>query len=191
MLGSLIWLSSCFPHSVCILTIHDTLITIYSQLLLTYEISQIFFLSLKFITNLLFLLSSNGMCFLLSIVSFTALFPMKKVGATDCSGICSPFEMPPCRSSDCRCIPIVLVGGYCINPISPAATKMVEEHPNLCHSHTDCTKKGSGSFCARYPNPDIEYGWCFDSNSEAQDVFFKIYSNFEFIKDFVKMSAIA
>ncbi|GAU30826.1 hypothetical protein TSUD_267460 [Trifolium subterraneum] len=48
---------------------------------------------------------------------------------------------------------------------------MVEQHPNLCQSHDDCTQKRSGSFCARYPNPDIEYGWCFDSDSHAQASF--------------------
>ena len=101
----------------------------------------------------------------------------------DCSGICSPFEMPPCPSSSCRCIPVVLVGGNCVDPSSPTITKMVEENSNLCQSHSDCTRKGSGSFCARYPNPDIEYGWCFSSSSRAQEVFFKISSNTQFIKD--------
>ncbi|KEH25315.1 putative albumin I [Medicago truncatula] len=122
--------------------------------------------------------------FLLAIFS---TFSMKKlVIAADCSGICSPFEMPPCRSSDCRCIPIALIGGFCINPIS-SIMKMVEEHPNLCQSHVDCTKKKSGSFCARYPNPNIEYGWYFASNSEARDVFFNISSNSELTKDLLKM----
>jgi len=82
---------------------------------------------------------------------FTATFSMKKpIEAADCSGICSPFEMPPCRSSDCRCIPIALIGGFCIYPIS-SIMKMVEQHPNLCQSHVDCTKKGSGRFCALSP----------------------------------------
>jgi hypothetical protein len=109
------------------------------------------------------------------------MFPVMK-GAEDCSGICSPFQMPPCPSSNCRCIPVVLVGGNCVDPSSPTITKMVEEHANLCQSHADCTKKGSGSFCARYPNPDIEYGWCFSSSSRAQEVFFKISSNPRFVK---------
>ncbi|AET01862.2 albumin-1 [Medicago truncatula] len=116
-----------------------------------------------------------------------SLVPTKKVGATDCSGACSPFEMPPCRSSDCRCIPIGLVAGYCTYPSSPTVMKMVEEHPNLCQSHADCTKKESGSFCARYPNPDIEHGWCFSSNFEAYDVFFNVSSNRGLIKDFLPM----
>jgi hypothetical protein len=43
---------------------------------------------------------------------------------------------------------------------------MVEEHPNLCESHDDCMKKGSGSFCACFPNLDIQYGWCLASISK-------------------------
>ncbi|KAL8494541.1 hypothetical protein ACS0TY_025380 [Phlomoides rotata] len=117
------------------------------------------------------------------------MFPMKKVEAVVCSGACSPFEMPPCGSTSCRCIPVGLVVGYCRHPSS--IMKMVEEHPNLCQSHDDCMTKGSGSFCARYPNPDIEYGWCFVSNSEAQG-FFKINgSNSELAKGFFKMPAAA
>lgn len=50
-------------------------------------------------------------------------------------------------------------------------TKMVEEHPNLCKSHADCTRKGSGSFCALYQNSDPIYGACFDSISDAQTSF--------------------
>jgi hypothetical protein len=50
-------------------------------------------------------------------------------------------------------------------------TKMVEEHPNLCQSHVECLEKKSGSFCARYPNTNIPYGWCFDTNTEAEHIF--------------------
>ncbi|GAU25860.1 hypothetical protein TSUD_164010 [Trifolium subterraneum] len=77
-------------------------------------------------------------------------FPMKKIEA-DCSGICSPFELPhPCGSPDCRCIP---------------------------------WRKKVGA-CAHYPNPDIPYGWCFDSETEAERTF-EIASN-SAIKDFFK-----
>ncbi|KAL8504246.1 hypothetical protein ACS0TY_022829 [Phlomoides rotata] len=124
------------------------------------------------------------------LLATSLMFPMKKVEAVDCSGACSPFEMPPCRSTSCRCIPIFLVGGFCRYPPSGPTMKMVEEHPNLCQSHDDCMKKGSGSFCARYPNPDIEYGWCFVSNSEAEG-FFKIASNYSEAKGFLKMPAAA
>jgi hypothetical protein len=95
---------------------------------------------------------------------------MKKIEA--CSGICSPFELPhPCGSPDCRCIPWV-IGGQCIGPIgSKHVTKIIEEHPNLCQTHVECLEKKSGSFCALYPNPDIPFGWCFDSKTEAEQIF--------------------
>jgi len=96
------------------------------------------------------------------------MFPMKKIEAVDCSGACSPFEVPPCGSRDCRCIPVGLVVGFCIYPTGlSSVAKMIEEHPNLCESDDECMKKGSGNFCARYPNNYIDYGWCFDSDSQA------------------------
>ncbi|CAK8562617.1 unnamed protein product [Lathyrus sativus] len=118
-----------------------------------------------------------------------SMFSMKNVGATGCLGACSPFEVLPCRSTDCRCIPVSLFLGYCA-PTSPSVMKMIEEHPNLCQSHADCIKKKSGSFCARYPNPDIEHGWCFASNIEAQDIFFNVSSNSEISKTYLKIHPI-
>ncbi|RDY06445.1 hypothetical protein CR513_09573, partial [Mucuna pruriens] len=50
--------------------------------------------------------------------------------------------------------------------------KMVNKHPSLCQSHDECMKKGSGNFCARYPNSRMEYGWCV--NSEALKGFLKM-----------------
>ncbi|KAL5080260.1 hypothetical protein RYX36_008681, partial [Vicia faba] len=50
----------------------------------------------------------------------------------------------------------------------------IDEHPNLCESDADCKKNGSGKYCGHYPNSEIEYGWCFASKSEAEDVFSKI-----------------
>jgi hypothetical protein len=112
---------------------------------------------------------------------------MKNVDA--CSGWCSPFEMPyPCGSQSCFCFPWVLFGGTCRYRELESDTKMVEKHPNLCQSHDECSEKKSGSFCARYPNPDIPYGWCFDSKTEADRTFeigSKISSN-SAIKDFFK-----
>ncbi|TKY68513.1 Albumin-1 protein [Spatholobus suberectus] len=102
------------------------------------------------------------------------MFPMKQTAA-DCSGACSPFEMPPCGSADCRCIPWGLFVGQCINPTGlVSVAKMIDEHANLCQSHDECMKKGSGNFCARYPNPHIEYGWCINSGSEALQGFLKM-----------------
>ncbi|KAL5082625.1 hypothetical protein RYX36_011046 [Vicia faba] len=101
------------------------------------------------------------------------IFVTKNVRAANCNGVCSPFEMPPCGSSDCRCIPIGFVIGYCRYP-SGLLLRTNDEHPNLCESDADCEKKGSGKYCGHYPNPDIEYGWCFASKSEAEEIFSKI-----------------
>ncbi|KAL9298324.1 hypothetical protein ACSQ67_024220 [Phaseolus vulgaris] len=54
--------------------------------------------------------------------------------------------------------------GFCAGLSSVA--KMIDEHPNLCQSDEECMKKGSGNFCARYPNHYMDYGWCFNSGSE-------------------------
>ncbi|KAK2360592.1 albumin-1 [Trifolium repens] len=119
------------------------------------------------------------------------MFATKNVAAVTCSGACSPFETNPCGSTrDCRCIPVGIFVGFCTYP-SGVVMKTIEEHPNLCQSHDDCTKKGTGSFCARYMNPDIEYGWCFASNAEAEDIFFKMSSNYKFTKNFSRNTAIA
>ncbi|GAU21093.1 hypothetical protein TSUD_10100 [Trifolium subterraneum] len=124
------------------------------------------------------------------LVIFAGIFATENVGAVTCEGACSPFQMPPCGSTDCRCIPWGLFAGACTYP-SGAVLKTIEAHPNLCQSHADCMKKGTGSFCARYQNPDIEYGWCFASISEAQDIFFNISSNYKFTKNFLKSTATA
>ncbi|RDX95698.1 hypothetical protein CR513_21739, partial [Mucuna pruriens] len=106
---------------------------------------------------------------------FLVMFPTKKIEAVTCNGSCSPFEMPPCHSTDCRCVPWGLFIGQCIHPTGHASVaKMIEEHPNLCQSNDECMKKGSGNFCARYPNPHIEYGWCIAANSEALKGFLKM-----------------
>ncbi|KAK7343099.1 hypothetical protein VNO80_26062 [Phaseolus coccineus] len=103
----------------------------------------------------------------LFLLATSTMFSMKKIEAVDCSGVCSPFEMAPCGSSDCRCVPVGLVVGYCIDPNGlSSAAKMIDEHPNLCQSDEECRKKGSGNFCARYPNHYVDYGWCFNSDSE-------------------------
>ena len=96
------------------------------------------------------------------------MFPMEKIEAVDCSGACSPFEVPPCGSRDCRCIPVALFVGFCTYPSGLSSlAKTIDEHPNLCQSHDECMKKGSGNFCARYPSDYMDYGWCFNSDSEA------------------------
>ncbi|BAT89289.1 hypothetical protein LR48_Vigan08g002800 [Vigna angularis] len=113
----------------------------------------------------------------LFLLATSTMFPMKKIEAVECSGACSPFEMPPCRSTDCRCVPVALVGGFCIYPTGlSSVAKMIDEHPNLCQSDDECMKKGSGNFCARYPNHYVDYGWCFDSDSEALKGFLAMHS---------------
>ncbi|CAI8614853.1 unnamed protein product [Vicia faba] len=128
------------------------------------------------------------------------IFSMKNVEA-DCSGVCSPFQFNTCGhvKEDCRCIPWLLAVGQCIIPIhSKETVKKVEEHPYLCKSHGDCVKKGNGNFCGSYPNPKIQYGWCFSSKTKAQHFFtigyklavnelFNISSN-SIAKDFLKMA---
>ncbi|KEH34643.1 Leginsulin/Albumin-1 [Medicago truncatula] len=88
------------------------------------------------------------------------MFPMKKVEGVDCNkGICNPYN---------------------------TMKKKVEENPNLCQTHTECKKKGSGNFCARHINSDVKYGFCFASFSEAQDAYkMAITSNIK--KDFLKI----
>lgn len=114
---------------------------------------------------------------------------MKKVEAQSCIGFCSVFDSKPlCGSSRCRCNkplnnPFV---GICERRPSTDAIEMEEEHQKFCQSHTDCTERGIGTFCARYPNSDNEYGWCFASSSEAEE-YFKIASKYKFTKEFLKM----
>ncbi|KAK7405737.1 hypothetical protein VNO78_07346 [Psophocarpus tetragonolobus] len=112
----------------------------------------------------------------LFLLATSLMFSMKKIEANECNGVCSPFEMPPCGSTDCRCIPWGLFIGQCIYPTGGVASvaKMIDEHPNLCQSHDECMKKGSGNFCARYPNHYMDYGWCFNSHSEELKNFLKM-----------------
>ncbi|KAK7405732.1 hypothetical protein VNO78_07341 [Psophocarpus tetragonolobus] len=112
----------------------------------------------------------------LVLLATSLMFAMKKIEAVDCSGVCSPFEMPPCGSTDCRCIPWGLFIGQCIYPTGGVSSvaKMTDEHPNLCQSNDECIKKGSGNFCARYPNHYMDYGWCFNSHSEELKNFLKM-----------------
>ncbi|CAK8575132.1 unnamed protein product [Lathyrus sativus] len=110
------------------------------------------------------------------------MFPMKKVEATRCQEGCSLSKLD--CGDGCQCIMDDFVTGIC--ETIEYVTKMVEQHPSLCESHGDCTRKGSGSFCALYPNSDIKYGWCFESNSHAE-ASFKNALNSEF-SNLLKMS---
>ncbi|ESW05720.1 hypothetical protein PHAVU_011G203900 [Phaseolus vulgaris] len=103
----------------------------------------------------------------LFVLATSIMFSVKNIEAADCSGACSVFEKPPCRSRDCFCIPMGIFVGVCISPFGlSAAAKMIDEHPNLCKSDEECMKKGSGNFCAPYPNHYMNYGWCFNFGSD-------------------------
>ncbi|AES70993.1 putative albumin I chain a [Medicago truncatula] len=112
------------------------------------------------------------------------MFPMKKVEGVDCTGAYCD-DLTGCGDY-CFCDVIYFLGnqGVCV-PYS-AMKKKVEENPNLCQTHTECKKKGSGNFCARHINSDVKYGFCFASFSEAQDAYkMAITSNIK--KDFLKI----
>ncbi|XP_014522817.1 albumin-1-like [Vigna radiata var. radiata] len=102
----------------------------------------------------------------LFLLATSTLFQMNKIEAADCSGgYCSMFANKSC-GTDCVCFPSGIVFGVCIKAPRPSfMAKMIDGHPNLCRSDDECMMKGSGNFCARYPN-NIDYGWCFDSDSE-------------------------
>jgi hypothetical protein len=92
-----------------------------------------------------------------------------------------------CDAGDgCRCFvtDALTLPGFCATLIS--IEKKVEELPNLCWSHAECIRKGSGNYCAHLPNSDIKYGFCFASISNAEDAF-KMASSSKFKKDFLKM----
>lgn len=100
---------------------------------------------------------------------------MKKVEA-DCEGDLCSVILDPCPDP-CACFPIEEFVGVCLPYYS--VKMMAEKNVNLCLSHADCEKTGSGSFCARYPYSKVEYGWCFASKSHAQ-ASFKIVFNSKF-----------
>ncbi|CAL5209985.1 unnamed protein product [Lathyrus oleraceus] len=118
------------------------------------------------------------------------MFQVKKVE----SGYCSPVTCYTDRSGDCQfgCICYPSFFGY-VGSCQPyvSVAKMVDDHPNLCQSHDECTKKGTGSFCGRYPDSNMEYGRCFSSKFQAEVFFVKMISNSQFKKDLLKMSVSA
>ena len=93
-------------------------------------------------------------------MSFLVMFSTKKIEAGECPyKLCTPRV--PCVPS-CVCFL-----GTCISRSRvSAAAKMIDEHPNLCKSDEECMKKGSGNFCAPYPNHYMDYGWCVNTDSE-------------------------
>jgi len=112
---------------------------------------------------------------------------MKKIEGESCLAHGCYFYIDDSCPSGCVCdlIDPYHFTGVCVS--YPSIKKKVEENPNLCQTHTDCTKKGSGNYCALYRNSDNKYGICFASVTEAEDAF-KMASNSKFKKDFLKMS---
>ncbi|CAJ1978357.1 unnamed protein product [Sphenostylis stenocarpa] len=97
------------------------------------------------------------------LVSF--LLTMKSTEAVFCYGGCSLTEKNSCGSTECTCIAFGPVATTCVNQREVAS--LAKTFPNLCLSHDDCLMKGSGNFCARSPHQYVDYGWCFDSNSNS------------------------
>ncbi|CAJ1978004.1 unnamed protein product [Sphenostylis stenocarpa] len=98
----------------------------------------------------------------------TSLLSMKHIEAGACFGFCEVTETEPCGSKICLCVSFALITGICVPPFAVESyAKRLDEYPNLCLSHHDCVKKGSGNFCARSPNPNVPFGWCSHSNTEA------------------------
>ncbi|CAJ2632452.1 unnamed protein product [Trifolium pratense] len=103
--------------------------------------------------------------------SFAVMFPMKKVEGCDktwCTSINAHC------GDGCGCLAWGIFGGNCI--YRGYIKNAVREHYNLCESDDNCVKKGSGSICAYYPNSELEHGWCFTSNVEAER-YFEVLSN--------------
>ncbi|CAJ1978350.1 unnamed protein product [Sphenostylis stenocarpa] len=85
----------------------------------------------------------------------------------DCWDICLTIDTQPCGSSVCSCVPVAVIAGICLPDIAvESIAKSLDEYPNLCVSHHDCVKKGSGNFCTRSLYPNVPFGWCSHSNTE-------------------------
>nr|QMV80770.1 cyclotide precursor [Clitoria ternatea] len=98
------------------------------------------------------------------IVIFLLLPSVKNTEAVD--GFClETCVILPCFSSVAGCY---CHGSTCMRGTTIASmAKTIDEHRNLCQTHEDCITKKSGNFCARFPNHNINYGWCFNAESEG------------------------
>jgi hypothetical protein len=69
------------------------------------------------------------------------------------------------------------------------AVKIVGENLNLiCKDDIECKNNGSGNFCVRSLESDLEYGVCANSISDAENLIFKIFSKSNSTKDFLEVS---
>ncbi|CAJ1979249.1 unnamed protein product [Sphenostylis stenocarpa] len=96
----------------------------------------------------------------------TSLLSMKRIEA-GCLDFCLTIDTQPCGSSVCSCVPVAVIAGICLPDIAvESIAKRLDEYPQLCVSHHDCVKKGSGNFCTRSLYPNVPFGWCSHSNTE-------------------------
>nr|WGM83067.1 CterM T20K precursor [synthetic construct] len=107
----------------------------------------------------------------LAVLFFLAASVMKTEGGLPvCGETCVGGT---CNTPGCKCSWPVCTR----NHIIAANAKTVNEHRLLCTSHEDCFKKGTGNYCASFPDSNIHFGWCFHAESEGY-----------LLKDFMNMS---
>jgi hypothetical protein len=81
------------------------------------------------------------------------------------------------------CRPTILPPyGICIPILYKDAVKIVGKNL-ICQDDTECKNKETRNFCIRSPKPDMEYGVCADSISEAQNLIFNIFYKSKLTKD--------
>ncbi|CAJ1979251.1 unnamed protein product [Sphenostylis stenocarpa] len=84
-----------------------------------------------------------------------------------CLDFCLTIDTQPCGSSVCSCVPVAVIAGICLPDTAvESIAKRLDEYSQLCVSHHDCVKKGSGNFCTRSLYPNVPFGWCSHSNTE-------------------------
>ncbi|MCI02243.1 albumin [Trifolium medium] len=111
------------------------------------------------------------------------MFPMKKVEGCAKTWCDIGSKYKDCGKG-CSCLAWGIFGGTCLDGLFK---KAVREVYNVCESDDDCIKKGSGSICAYYPNSELQHGWCFNSNVEAER-YFEVLSNPAVQKFFKKIT---
>ncbi|CAJ2670199.1 unnamed protein product [Trifolium pratense] len=117
----------------------------------------------RFILLSFFLLASFG------------TFPMKKVEA--CGYICTTTEECP---PGCFCTTDVI--GVCIPALYKDAVKIIGKNL-ICQDDAECKNKEIRNYCVRFPKPNVEYGVCANSISEAENLLFKIFSKSKLTKE--------
>ncbi|GAU18254.1 hypothetical protein TSUD_175960 [Trifolium subterraneum] len=113
-------------------------------------------------------------------------FSIKKVDAALCTASCAMITAPCAKGCICNASPISAMG-MCIPVAYKDAVKIVGKNLK-CQDDVECKNKGTRNSCVRSsPQPDMEYGVCADSISEAQNIMFNIFSKSKFTKDLLGM----